>query len=265
MKKNPKILPGDHNKKKNSKLSLNFSPSIIIKAVFVIIVVFGLIYLFFFSSFFKISDIEIDGAKLAESSEIENLVLKYTAEDDNIWTFSRYNLEKEIENNFLFVESVVVQKGIPDTLRVKVKEREPAVIWLSGKDKYLIDSFGYAFSNLADYQDKRDLLTDKMVKVTDRSKLPVTIGQRLASKNWVNFVGKIDRSLMDQFSLSVKNFYITETAFDLYAITNKGRLIFDTNRPIEEQLAALEVAFDSINKERFDYLDLRINGWVYYK
>lgn len=265
MKKNPKILTTNYNKKNNSSKKFSLPYRLIIKLLFLLIIVSGLIYFFLYSSFFKISNVIIDGSELIEGEEVEQAVFFYIEDNKNIWSFDSQGLENEIKKSFSLAQRVKVQKGVPDTIRVKIEERSPALIWLSGNEKYLIDDFGFVFSNLADYQEKKELLTSKLVAVKDRNNLPVSVNQRLVSKNWVEFINEIDVSLIDQFNLPAKRYYITETAFDLYVITSKGNLIFDVNRPAEDQLAALKTALDSIDRKKFNYLDLRINGWVYYK
>lgn len=221
---------------------------------------FGLLF-----DFFQISKIEIKGTALVDQAAVRDLVYQQTMADKNIWQFNGYRLEELVKERFPVVRSVVVQKGIPDTIRVIVKERQPELVWQTGNKRYLIDSLGVVFSDFESYQGRSSLQLEELVLVRDISGLPVELNSRLVTSDWVEFVKKADRLLVDRLSLPAKRYTIEETAFDLTAVSQKGKIIFDTNQEIEGQLRALETALKNINRKQFVYLDLRIKGWVYYK
>jgi cell division septal protein FtsQ len=264
MQKNPKIFNTGDNKSKNSSFSIK-SLSTIFKLLIILSVIIGILYFIFYSSFFTISNLEIEGTQLASQKDVRQLSLDQISQSRNIWKFNDFQLEQKIKNDFPVVDQVIVQKGIPNTIRVKVTEREPVIIWKVENKSYLVDKVGIPFSDVKTYQNANKELSNQLITVRDTSKLPVKLNQRLVTSNWINFIIKIDRLLINEVQLPARRYQIKETAFDVYAISDKGKLIFDSNRPAEEQISALNKAVNSINKNRFTYLDLRIKGWVYYK
>ncbi len=266
MRKNPKILPGHTKKESRENKTPRFSLGKILKFVFFIGLISGLIYFFIYSNFFNISKLIIEETNFVDRDEIEEIAYQHlTKENKNIWQFDGYQLEKEIKNTFPLVGEVIIQKGVPDTLRIKIKEREPALIWDSGEKKYLIDQEGFAFSKLVDYQEKKEQFLADLLTVNDKSQLPVEVGQKLVSSHWVDFIGAIDNKLIEDLKLPAQEYFITETAFDLNVVSPRGRILVDTNRSAEEQISALEIALENIDQENFEYVDLRISGWVYYQ
>ncbi len=265
--RNPKIIPSSNSSIPNNKKERkSFNLLTLFKIILLIVVIVSVGYFFYYSSFFNVTSIEIEGSELVERRQLEELTYNYLdSNENNIWKFNGYGLRQTIEDQFPIIDQVIIQKGIPDTIRVVVYEREPKLIWVSDSQKYLVDQQGYAFINLDDYQEKKDHFQSSLIRIIDRSDLSVGSNQRLVSRDWVNFVLQLDKRLLNDFNLPAKKYYITETAFDLYVVSEIGEIIFDTNRPIGEQLSALRTTRESVSKKNFNYLDLRINGWVYYQ
>jgi len=265
--KNPKIISSTNSSNydnKNNRRGYNLL--IFIKVLLLVAVIILLGYFVYYSSFFQVDSIEVEGGELVERSKLEQLAYDYLArEKNNIWLFDSYSLKQLVRDRFPVINKVVIQKGIPDTVKIIVYERKPKLVWVSDNQKYLVDDQGFAFINLNDYQEKKNQLQKKLIKIIDRSNLTVENNQRLVSKDWVDFVFQLDKRLLNDFNLPPKKYYITETAFDLYIVTEIGEIIFDTNQSIGEQLSALKTTRETVKKNIFDYLDLRINGWVYYQ
>jgi hypothetical protein len=262
--KNPKVIPNLSRNKPNNVFKIPWP--FIVKSLLLLIIVGGLFYLIFYSSFFNVSNLIVEGAQLTEESQVETLALDYlNSNSKNIFTLSSTDLKRNLDSGLPLVSSVIIQKGIPDTIKVILEEREPAIIWETSSKRYLVDDQGYVFLKLKDYLQKKDLLTEDLIKLNDRSGLPVEKEQRLVSSSWIEFVKQIDKKLLDRFDLAVSKYYIIESAFDLYGASSKGELIFDTNRSVSEQIQALKTLFESTNRKKYQYIDLRIAGWVYYK
>ncbi len=227
-------------------------PKIVKVLILIILVILGLAYLFFFSSVFKIKNIEIVGSPSeAVKQKLEDLKGK------NIFSFSAAHLEGDIivhNQNYL---SVQVFRGLPDTVKVKFQDREPKIIWASGNHRYLVDKDAILFQ---EFEGSSDLPI-----VVDANNLAVEIPIQIATPNFVEFV-KSARVQIQELDIEVLEFQVNETTFQIDAVTNKGfRMIFDTTRPLSEQIEAFKTVYEKRRDQIKEYIDLRVEGWVYFK
>jgi len=238
---------------------------LIFRSFFLLAVIAGSVYFIFYSSYFLIDRIEVEGAVLVSPRKITKLARAEIDQRPNIWLFSSSQLEKKIKESFPLAESATVQKGIPDTIRILVSERKPQLIWRSGKEDYLVDDRGIVFSKKGEYQKKAKKEESYLPIVEDLSNLPIKANQKVAAKDWIDFIKRLDNLLIEETKLKIKCFTITGTTFDLTAVTNRGQIYFDTGQPAGEQIDYLKVALKNIKERQWEYLDLRVKGWAYYR
>jgi len=238
---------------------------VFLRILLLLAIVALIIYFFFYSNYFMIEKSQIQGTVLTSKKQIDSLVKQEIKSEANILFFPSNQLEEKIEDNFSLILQATVQKGIPDTIRVLVEERKPVLIWQTANKNFFIDQRGIAFTAKKDYQKITGEKYDYLPTVDDQSDLPVEIGQKVAAKDWINFISELDKQLIEKLTLQSKKFTIKGTTFDLTANTEKGKIYFDTSRAVDEQIKALTTALKNIKKKKFDYLDIRIKGWVYYK
>lgn len=229
-----------------------FSLPKIFKILSLIVILFlGLVYLFFFSPVFQIKNIEIVGSP---SDEVRQKLdaLKNT----NIFSFHAKQLEQEIiakNQNYLAVK---VYRGLPDTVRVKFQDREAKIIWQTQGQRYLVDKDAILFQ-------KSEGISDLPI-VVDTRNLDIKIPTQIATANFVDFV-KSAHAEINQSNLVIQQFQINETTFQLEAITEGFKIIFNTLRPLSEQIDAFRTVYEKNQDEIKEYIDLRVEGWVYYK
>lgn len=229
-----------------------FSLPRIFKILSLIVILFlGLVYLFFFSPLFQIKNIEIVGSP---SDEVRQKLdaLKGT----NIFSFHSKKLEQEIiakNQNYLAVK---VYRGLPDTVRVKFQDREARIIWQTQGQRYLVDKDAILFQ-------KTEGISDFPI-VIDARNLDVEIPSQIATANFVDFV-KSAAAEINQSNIVIQEFQINETTFQLEAVTEGFKIIFNTLRPLSEQIDAFRTVYEKSQDQIKEYIDLRIEGWVYYK
>lgn len=227
-------------------------PKIIKIAIFVIIILAGLAYLFLFSPVFKIKNIEVVGSP---SDEVRQKLDELKGK--NIFSFHAAKLEEEIiaanQNYF----SVRVYRGLPDTIKVKFQDREPKIIWQTQGKKYLVDKDAVLFQELSGQSD--------LPMVVDTNNLDVKIPEQIGTANFVDFV-KSANAEINKSNILVTEFQIHETTFQIEAIIDKNfKIIFDTLRPLSEQIDAFRTVYEKNKDNIKEYIDLRVEGWVYYK
>jgi cell division septal protein FtsQ len=227
-------------------------PKIIKILIIAVILFLGLVYLFLFSPVFQIKNIEIVGSP---SDEVKKILdgLKGL----NIFSFHAQTLEQNIiakNQNYL---SVRIDRGLPDTVRVKFQDREAKIVWQTRDQLYFVDKDAILFQKAED--------SGGLSIVKDLRNLEVTFPAQIATTNFVDFVRSAQTEIA-QSNLIIQEFQIDETTFQLEALTDKGfKIIFNTLRPLSEQIDAFRTVYEKNKDQIKEYIDLRVEGWVYYK
>jgi len=221
-------------------------------SIWLIILLSGLVYFLFFSPVFQIKNIEIVGSP---SDEVKVFLEKIKGK--NIFSFSSARIEQDIiakNQNYL---SVKVDRGIPDTTRVIFQDREAKIVWQTQNKKYFVDKEAIVFREVSD--------SSELPLVSDLKNLNIQIPTQIATAKFIDFVKDASTELKNA-NIIVRQFQVNETTFQLEAVTEQGiRIIFDTLRPLSEQISAFHNVYNKDKDKIKVYVDLRVEGWVYYK
>lgn len=215
-----------------------------------------LFYLLFFSSKFQIKDVIIEGNKLIT----DQILGSYIPFRNNIFRFNTGAVEKKILQQNPEISSVQIIRGIPNAVKIVVSEHENKLIWQSGNDRYLISTQGKATKKL-DEKDNFDLPT-----IIDAKSLPVNLGENLVSASFVAFVSNINDKFYDYTNVKPIGYEISETTFDVIVKTDAGIYVkLNSLRSSAVQLENLKKVLVAKKVDIHEYVDMRINGWAYYK
>ena len=221
--------------------------------IWISILIIGFIYLIYFSPVFKIKNIQIVGDPQKETIDY----LK-TLKNQNIFHPITEHQKENILRQHHAQLNIKISKGIPNTLRVIFDARTEKIIWLSGKDSYLVDANGIAF--------QKEQNSSNLIKVLDKKEIKVIIPSQVATQNFINFIISSQEKINSYKEFKVDHFEINETTFQVDAITNKNiKIIFDTTRSLSDQIDAFQKVYDEKSAEITEYVDLRVEGVVYYK
>ncbi|TSC92203.1 MAG: cell division protein FtsQ [Candidatus Berkelbacteria bacterium Licking1014_96] len=252
----PKIIVPAEEKKPSFRFSWR-----IFYLILIIMAILFLIYGLFFSSFFKVKNIDLKGANLVDGDQLKKVITYALNEEDNIFLYRSADISAKIKENFPLVSEVNIQKGLPDTIRVIIIERQPVIVWQTADKKYLVDKEGYAYLE-ADANNAKDLPV-----IIDSANLPVVLSKKVASKNFLDFIKEIIEKFTPRSNLKIKELRIRDTTFDLDVLTTDGFIVlFDTTRSAETELDDLRRVMNHLNGAKpKEYIDLRVEGWAYYK
>lgn len=252
----PKIIAPAEENKSSFRFNKNIFFLILIMAA-IILAFYGL----FFSSFFRVKNIDLKGTNLVDGEKVKKVAMFALNEEPNIFLYDSNNIEDTIKENFPLIAEVEIQKGIPDTLRIIIIERKPVIVWQSNNQKYLVDKDGLSYLE-ADANNSKGLPI-----IIDSQNIPTKLSAKVASRNFLDFVREIIEKITPRTNLKIKELRIEETTFGLTVVTNEGYSIFlDTTRSAEIELDDLRrtLAYLNGNKPK-EYIDLRVEGWAYYK
>lgn len=249
--KNPSLY---YNKQSQKQKKVNYF--LIINIIKFIVPVGLLFYITFFSNIFILKDVQISGNKNIEAQIIE----KYIPKGQNMLFINSPQIQKEILKQIPEIRNVKIFKGIPNAVKIIIEENTPSLVWLTQNKVYLINNYGVAYRERADY----NLLNVPII--TDRKNVPVSINQKVISDNFISFLLTVNNSITEITNLEVRDYYIEETTVDLYLVTKDNLVIkLDTLRDAKQELENLKIVLLERKDEIKEYVDLRINGWVYFK
>lgn len=222
-----------------------------------------------FSPFFQIEKVEVKGAVLTPSSEIESIVFHEMSGSHfnlfskrNILLYPKAAIEEEITALYPRITNVKVRIGGPRSLTVLVSERTPVALWCKEKEElsscYFLDKEGYIFS-------EAPLFTPEV---------------------YVRFYGPVGREealrgtfLPSQFPL-LREFvqHVEEIGFtplsvsveengDVNMKVSRGSILFTLMKNLDDTRDNL-ASFWSENHSllaRFEYIDLRFGNKIFYR
>ncbi len=221
----------------------------------------GLVYFLFFSRLFEIREISFNGLDTMSSDEFRAKVsdflgqkfLKYLSKN-NILFVSSGNFEKEFASGYPIFKSVKVEKKFFHGLLFDFVERKPAGVWCFKGDCSYFDadkvlwghparSSGFIFLTI---EDKRDRTSREIDNEFFKPIIEVT-----------------------QDSGIVKNVVIPADSFREFRVyTADGYYImFSLDSNVKNQLEIFNIFLKEKGDTNFNpqYVDLRIDGRIYYK
>lgn len=225
----------------------------------------------FFSPFFIISQVDVTGTDDIRAREIEDILWQvsdrprlYVLSQTHLPLFDSQSLKSEIFNRYNF-ETVEIQKKIPKTISITIKEKEPAVIWFEADTYYILDALGYILNiTTAPVMDLPVVYNNDQIKINESGK------QIRNQEGVIKVAQELKPKLSGSLSyLHVSQLTVTHEQNTLVLVVKDGPLIYlATNNSVDLQLERLTTLLTTELKNRFeklDYIDLRFGDKIYYK
>ncbi|MFA5158372.1 MAG: FtsQ-type POTRA domain-containing protein [Patescibacteria group bacterium] len=243
------------------KIKYDFNPIINLPIKFwgnllILLILLSLGWLLFCSRYFSVNEVIVEGNNLVSKEDIAGAA----GQGDNIFRYNVDQTKNKIISQFPIVEDVEIYRGIPNALKIVVLERKPVLIWQAAENYYLMDELGFI--------DKQITAVDytEFLHVSDHKNMKVIVGGRVVSPEFVSFIKEVSGKFFDKTNSKVTGYYVEETTLDLYVLTDSGFYVkFDTTRNVDKQLEDLKNIIVAFRPNIHEYIDVRINGWVYYK
>ena len=243
--RNPKVfnMPFEEPKKRPKKVW---------KPILFLVIIGGLYYFIFQSSFFRIKNIIIDQNL---PPPVSDYMKQYKGE--NIFALKSSEIREGLLAKYPELTHISVIRGIPDSIKVACSERVPKLVWESNATLYLLDENGIAYKQIQD--------SGSLPKVQDNKNLSVKENQLVVSKNFIDFITELKPKL-ESNNFVIDHFEVNETTFQIDALTDKGLILkFDITRLVDSQISDLVKFWEKYSGEAQSYIDLRVEGKVFYK
>lgn len=209
-------------------------------------------WIFLFSPWFRVSKVEIIGQV---SPETVNIINQFYGK--NIFLLADREGERTLVEQEPSLKHLKIVRGLPNMIRVQVMERTAIANWRSGESWYKVDGDGVAF--------KIDLEPSQL-KIVDDQNVPIKIGQPIAGREFFDFALAVARTLPTVVDLQYQQGHVAETTFNLKVKTDRGiEILFDTTTPLDRQMDALARIWNQKRDEVKQYIDVRVEGYVYYQ
>lgn len=226
------------------------------KLIVLLIFILTLLYIIFYSKYFRIKEIIIQGNVLTSEENIS----QHIPNNSNIFLFNSSKTKKLILQNNPEIKNIDIIRGIPNALKIVILEHDNKIIWESGGNRYLVSSQGKVTKKI----NQEDVFA--YPSVIDNKNVPVEISANIVSSSFISFIININSKLFESTNLSPLYFQVNETTFDLNLYTDSGIYIkFNTMRSSAKQLDNLKKVLIAKKSEIKEYVDLRIDGLAYFK
>lgn len=180
----------------------------------IVLLIFGLVYLFFYSELFQIHFIAVKGAQKISPTLVESFVRDELAKSSlgiftrsNYFFFSEKSAKKAVKekiNQTVALEEFELKKKFPRTVSLTLKEVVPSLTWLSAANYYYLDKNGIV----------AQLITEKEVNqdfplLEDKNNFALTPQEQIVSPLLLKAVPLIQKNLA-RINLAVDHFLIPE-------------------------------------------------------
>jgi len=225
------------------------------------------VYALFFSGWFTVHTIQVEGTHFISADDIRSYIPPRT----NIWFLPKAQIEANVLSQSS-VNSVVILRGLPDTVKIIVQERQPVAIWLAGDTASLIDNQGIAFRQYGRATiplpgtEIGDLLKD-VPRIYDTKAVPVKDGQQIVSASFITYIQSLQTQMATLVpTYSIDHYEIADTTYDLTVVTKPGmRIQVSTLADAGVQVRNLSRLITQKNISPTAQVDLRIDRWAYVK
>lgn len=240
------------------------------------------IYGAFFSGYFVVTRVDIEGSKRMSRADLHSAIEAYLREPvvggmilrSNFFLVSTDALRDRIQKEFPGLSAATVSKSFPDRLNVAVRERVYGGVWCgtqiaAGESCFLIDTEGVLYDSAASSSG-----TLVMV-LRDDMKNPA-MGNAVVEPRALLHLSELRENLRKRFNFVAREYYLGNLP-DVTAFMAGGwRLLFDIDHSGDSVLGVLKKTIDDARsqsgelagqniEERLEYIDLRIEGRAYYK
>lgn len=213
-----------------------------------------LIWFFFFSSFLKIRHIEVAGAA---DETIKSSFDQFLGK--NILLLDTSKIQKHVQEKQPTAYKVEISRGLPDTLKIKIENKTPAVIWQTQDKSYFIAVDGFVLG------ETQDSASSNLIKVLDQKNIAIKTETQIVAPSFVDFVTKAIDQIKNETGLNPLAVNVGETTFQINVKTADFEIILDTTRDLDNQIKALKTVLDKHKNEITKYVDLRVNGRAYWQ
>jgi len=235
------------------------------------------IYVFIFSPFLQIKNINLAGVEDIRYEEIsEELLFLLKGEyfgfisKNNFILISKKKVKNNLTEKFKKISKVEIEKIFPDTIKIKITERKALLLWCSGGPCYIVDEKGYAFSGVN--FESPEIKENNLIRLADVSAKSVNLGEKVLNEDYIDFVLSLTEEIKKEALIDTFDEYQTtcRVAEEIKIKTTEGWDIYfsgkiNAKQSVRTLRTFLEKEMNEEKRKNLEYIDLRAENKVYYK
>lgn len=236
-----------------------------LRVVLVIAIFAGATYAIWFSGWFTVKRVIVEGTHFTSPEAIKGEVPLGM----NIWFISKDDLSSRVLQESI-VQSVAIFRGIPDSLKVVVKEKDPIILWMSGSTTAALDSAGnamvvYENSQMPPPTSDIGVILTPLPRVVDTKSLSIALNQQITSARFVKFVQDVQQQIAKSLpQVHPDHYEVVDTTYELTMIAKEGMQVqFDVLGKSDVQVRNLTRLVQQQKVALTEHVDLRISRWAY--
>lgn len=231
-----------------------------------LLVTLGIVYLFFFFSFFQIKNIQISGNNDVVSKELRNIINNDINKKilffptKSIFLVGLTDIKKEILSDFPAIESVRAKKKFPNGLNFEITERIGMAVWCKEEKCFLIDKNGIIF--------KKDSNNNALAKIKLSIAPEAKFGQEVLKKEELDKILKIN-SKLKELKISIQEIFLFSEERINVKTPENWEIYFNSQEDTDWQLTKLKMVLEKEipleKRGNLEYIELRFGNLASYK
>lgn len=232
-----------------------------------LIFISGCFYLIVFSPWLQIQQIQIQGNRNISSQEIKEQIQPMIERQMILWKTRAIFLAnlKEINNlllnQFPSIGQVKLKRGLPETLVISVREREPVALFYHQGRGFFLDQDGIVFGLTTEEKEVNFLRIESLIFNQE-----IVLGQLTLEPGLVEKIIKIEQALRKKEIFILRAVIVSEEKLEIE--TKEGwKIFFNQKNNISKQIFNLGVVInEKISAERrrvLERIDLRFDEIIY--
>ncbi|PIV51697.1 hypothetical protein CO115_02875 [Candidatus Falkowbacteria bacterium CG_4_9_14_3_um_filter_36_9] len=266
------INPFFRNKKNNFFKKTSLRPVFYFKMSALFIVLIAIIWFFYFSPFFILNKIIINGNDKISQKEIEDIFYKQLNDNrfligrqNNLYLFDKNKFADNIKNLYNFTDIIINTKNF-HTILISIKDKNYSIVWYENDNHYYADALG----NIMAEADPLEIDSKKYPLIESYGGKMIYDNMIKDGKDKIEFI----INLYGEYNNNKHNFTIDRFIVDpnsdiIKMLVLGGPVIYfsskeDINKQTTKLLTIIEekLKSDFINKK---YINISIGDKVYYK
>lgn len=275
----PRRFPRDFSQKKfkNPYFHRTAPPSLRkdVDLALLVCAIFAWLYFLFFSSYFSLKIIEINGTYQIKPKNLEDLIVThkqlsrfYLLPQDNIFLFNAAALKEQINAAYI-LDELLIKKQLPNTLRISLKEKIATLLWQKKDRAFLIDYQGIALKELTKEEAEAALKERGIPAIIDETPEEVVLNEKVAPKDALKQLITLIEGLREELGGAVKAYtFYSRLPLQARVIMDKGwMLYFLLDQTVETQIVRLQTLLKEKipNPDQLRYIDLRFGEKIFYQ
>ncbi|TSC73028.1 MAG: Uncharacterized protein G01um101438_51 [Parcubacteria group bacterium Gr01-1014_38] len=227
-----------------------------------------------FAPQFRVEKIRVEGGSELLRTQVESKVKAFIEREavfqgtPRLFLVPRDRLAETLRAEFPELATVQVLRRLPATLELYLQEKVTVAFLEVGGRTFALESEGRIVAEVS----SEDARRAQLPRVRDlHTTIPVRPGDTVLNPAVMQLFHEVVVKLPEQFSVSVEELIIPAIGSEEVHVHTSGgwNVLLDARRPLTDQLGALEkVVTEELDAEtlrRLEYIDLRIQGKVFYR